>query len=80
MLNSPPGHYCLADARMRASANEQKAVKKFQTTIEKCSTKLKYRQKSGYFTKIKRQADQGLEGILREGRGLRPIAFPYQKK
>jgi len=43
-------------------------------------TKLKTRQKCRQSTKIKRQANQGLEGILREGRGLRPIAFPYQKK
>ncbi len=46
---------------------------------EKSLTKLKLQQKSWHFINIKRQANQGLEGILREGRGLWPIAFPYQK-
>jgi len=44
-------------------------VKKFEATTEKSKAKLKFRQKSRHSTKIKRQANRGLEGILREGRG-----------
>jgi len=36
------------------------------------TTELKFRQKSRHFTIIKRQANSGLEGILREGRGRGP--------
>jgi len=54
---------------MRASAIKEKSI-----------AQLKRRQKSQRSTKIKRQANPGLEGILREGRGLWHLAFPYQKK
>jgi len=66
-------------ARKRASANERKALKKFEAITEKSIPELKLRQKSRHSTKIKRQANLGLEGILREGRGLWHLAFPYQK-
>jgi len=56
-------------ARKRASANERKALKKFEAITEKSIPELKLRQKSRHSTKIKRQANLGLEGILREGRG-----------
>jgi len=57
-----------------------KSEKNLWLDKKKSITELKRRQKSEHFTKIKRQANQGLEGILREGRGLWPLAFPYQKK
>ncbi len=64
---------------MRAFANERKAVKEFEAIAGNSIAKLKHWQKSGHFIIIKRQANLGLEGILREGRGHWPIAFPYQK-
>jgi len=76
----PSSHYCSADARMRASAKKQnKKIKKeyrkeFVEMHEKSLTKLKLQQKSWHFINIKRQAIQGLEGILREGRGHWPIS------
>jgi len=65
--------------RKRASANKRKAAEKFEAITEKSIAKLKPRKKSRQYSEIKRQANQGLEGILREGRGLWPLAFPYQK-
>jgi len=65
---------------VRASANEQKALEKFEKITEKSMAKLKLRQKSRHLATIKRQANQGLEGILREGRGHWHLAFPYQKR
>ena len=46
---------------------ENFAVEKFGR--RKAIIELKCRRKSGHFTRIKRQANSGLEGILREGRG-----------
>ncbi len=54
---------------MRAFANERKAVKEFEAIAGNSIAKLKHWQKSGHFIIIKRQANLGLEGILREGRG-----------
>jgi len=56
------------------------AKKKIESVTKKSIIELKHLQKSRHFTKIKRQANSGLEGILREGRGFWPIAFPYLKK
>ncbi len=54
--------------------------KKFEAIAEKSVTKLKRRKKSGHFAEIKRQANPGLEGILREGRGLLAPRLPLSKK
>jgi len=55
-------------------------VKRFEAVNEKSIIELKRRQKNRQSSKIKRQANQGLEGILREGRGHWHLAFPYLQK
>mgnify|MGYP006901959653 CR=1 FL=1 len=55
-------------------------MKRIEAITEKSTIELKRRQKSERFTKIRRQAIRGLEGIIREGRGHWPLAFPYRQK
>mgnify|MGYP006901959350 CR=1 FL=1 len=61
---------------MRSSAKEKKEIeiernKKNSEETRKGNNRirLKFRQKRWHFTIIKRQANSGLEGIIREGRG-----------
>jgi len=42
--------------------------------------KLKSEKKTLQPTPLKRQANQGLEGFLKGGRGYKPLASLYQKK
>jgi len=57
------------DYRKNKKVIKEKKQKKFEAITEKSIMRLKSRQKSRHFADIKRQANRGLEGILREGRG-----------
>jgi len=59
-----------ACARPEKTKGTEQALKKFEASAK---------NKNRHTTSKKRQANPGLEGILREGRGHWPIAFPYQK-
>ena len=51
-------------ARLQTNRNKKQSKKKFEAITEKSIAKLKPRKKSRQYSEIKRQANQGLEGII----------------